>query len=322
MSNFRAFIGLALLALCPLSLPAAPLGEAVSSDGQCQAVLSVSPDHPSLADAVILTLDVTCPEDEKVVFPHFGESIGELRIVDQKLTDRQLILSTMPRRSGKTPVWAMEIQCGQHNIVIPATEIDIAVQIDPQTASLDDIGFATTLIPVRSWLIYALVAVSVLIALLLIWWFYKRRKAEVPEEVPLLSPQEQALRRLADLLESGKQESDIKGFFVELTDIVRWYVERLTGLHAPELTTEEFLHRIARPAHRTWGGTESQSAYPTGSLKMLVPFLESADIVKFAKHLPTNDEIMLAFRRAEHFIQHHVELHTDTDHLSDSGTSP
>jgi len=305
LSNFVQRSSCCLLfVLFPLPLVAAPLAEAVSADGRCRAVLSVSPDRPYLSDTMTLTLNVTCPEEETVEFPPFGEKMGELTIVDVKISDRQLILTAVARRSGKTPIWAMTIMCGQQRIDLPATELDIATTIDADTASLDNIGLKAELFPERSWHIYVLAALLVVAAvLILLWLLYGRKKAEVVEEITPLSAQELALRRLAALLESCQHESDVKGFFVELSDIVRWYVERLTGIRAPELTTEEFLDKIARPTNRLRSGLAQQSICPTGSLKLLVPFLESADIVKFAKHIPTTDEIMLAFRRAEQFVR-------------------
>jgi len=301
------FIGTTMTFACPLSVVAAPLGEAVSADGQCRAVLSLSPDHPTLADTVTLTLDVSCPDGETVEFPPFGERLGELNIVDiNKTTNRQLVLTAIPQHVGKTPIWAMTVQCGQQQIELPAVELNITASIDSENASLDDIGLAAEPIPATFWYIYAALAVLVLAVLFLLWLFYRRKRTEVPKEIPPLSAQELALRRLSALLESRKHEADVKGFFVELSDIVRWYVERLTGIRAPELTTEEFLHRIAEPA-RWYGSGGEQPARSTGSLDTLVPFLEAADSVKFAKHVPASDEIMLAFRRAENFIRRSQE---------------
>ena len=291
-------------------LAAMPLVSAGSAEGQCQAVLTLSPEQPFLSDTITLTLTVTCPEDVLVEFPPFGEMLGDLRIVDIKTTNRQLILTAIPQRAGKTPIWAMTIQCGQETIDLPAVEVNIAAEVDCDTASLEDIGLVVEPLPRRLWHLYAISALLGLAALILLWLFYNRKRAELPEEMTPLSAQETALLRLAALLESQKHESNVRVFFVELSDIVRWYVERLTGIRAPELTTEEFLHKIAEPTRRYWFGNEQQSAlfsgtsvHHTGSLETLVPFLESADIVKFAKHVPTTDEMMLAFRRAENFIR-------------------
>ena len=284
-----------------LSVGAAPLAEAVCADGKCRAVLSVSPAQPFLADTITLTLDVICPDGDIVEFPPFGETLGELNIVDIRRTDRQLVLTAMPRCAGTTPIWAMTVRCGERQIEIPGTALTIATVIDSNNVSLNDIGLTTDPLPEHQWPIYAIIVALVLVALLLLWLFCRRKGSEVPEEISPLSAQELALQRLAALLESRKHESDVKGFFVELSNIVRWYVERLTKIRAPELTTEEFLHKIARPV-RQWGGPDRQPSHSTGSLESLVPFLEAADRVKFAKHIPTDDEVMLAFRRAEQFI--------------------
>jgi len=326
MFYFRLLIIITVVVNGSLSVVAASLAEAVCAEGKCRAVLSVFPGKPFLADTIVLTIDVTCSDGDVAIFPPFGETLGELNIVDIRRTDRQLILTAIPRRAGTTPIWAMTIQCGERQIKIPGTELTIASAIDSENASLDDIGLITDIIPERSWHIYAIIAALVLVALLFLRLFCKRKGIEVPEESSSLSAQELALQRLAALLESRKHEADVKGFFVELSDIVRWYVERLTGIRAPELTTEEFLHKIVQPV-RQWGGLERQASRSIGSLESLAPFLEAADIVKFAKHVPTDDEVMLAFRRAEHFVQqhsvqHHVELHTDSDHISDSRVSP
>ena len=296
-------IGIIAVIPCSSSVLAAPLAEAVSADGTYRAVLSVSPDRPSLADTITLMLDVTCPHEETVEFPPFGESIGDLDITDIRRTDRQLTLSAIPRHAGTTPIWAIPIRCGEQYIEIPFTELSIIADIDTENASLDDIGLTIVIFPERQWHIYMMTVILGALAVILLWLFFRRKKTDIAEESSPLSAQEIALRRLAELLESRKHESDIKGFFVELSDIVRWYVERLTGIRAPELTTEEFLNKIARPANRSWGGMEQQPVRFTGSLETLVPFLESADIVKFAKHVPTYDEMMLAFRRAEDFLR-------------------
>jgi len=323
MFYFRLSIAITVIVIASGSLPifAALLAEGVCAEGKCRAVLSVSPGQPFLADTIVLTIDVICPDGDVAIFPPFGETLGELNIVDIRRTDRQLILTTTPRYAGTTPIWAMTIRCGERQVEIPGTELTIATTIDSAHASLDNIGLTTDILPEPSWHIYAIIIAALILAILLfLGLLYRRKGAEVSEEINPLSAQEEALQRLADLLESRKHEADIKGFFVELSDIVRWYVERLTGIRAPELTTEEFLHRIARSstpqwAARQWGGLEqgrlehqqtftppTRSNGSLESLASLAPFLEAADSVKFAKHIPTDDEIMLAFRRAEQFV--------------------
>ena len=322
MMLLRLCLGALFIIAGSLSTLATPLVSAESDDGQYRAMLTVSPDQPFLADMITFTLTVTCPDDVDVQFPPFGNRLGDLDVIDIRKTNRELVLMAIPQRAGKTPIWTITIQCGEQQIDLPAFELEIAAEIDSKNVSLDNIGLSAEPIPKPSWHFYAVVMLLVLTALILLWLLYRRKNAELPAEIPPLTAQEIALRRLADLLESRKHESDVKGFFIELSDIVRWYVERLTGIQAPELTTEEFLHKIAsnegiQPAHRYWQANEQPNRY-AGSLKTMVPFLESADIVKFAKHVPANEEIMLAFRRAKNFVSH--AIYPDSNHLPDSGT--
>ena len=86
-----------------------------------------------------------------------------------------------------------------------------------------------------------------------------------------MSPIERAWVELDRLLKKGLPgRGRYKDFYVELTMVVRRYVQRKYGVRAPNLTTEEFLrdNRIIELSNNR-----------IGELKA---FLESADMVKFA----------------------------------------
>lgn len=84
-----------------------------------------------------------------------------------------------------------------------------------------------------------------------------------------MSPIERAWAELDRLLGKGLPgRGRYKDFYVELTMVVRRYVQRRYGVRAPHLTTEEFLAEF-RDAGR-------------GDRDALRRFLESADLVKFA----------------------------------------
>ena len=57
--------------------------------------------------------------------------------------------------------------------------------------------------------------------------------------------------------------------------IVRRYIERSTGVRAPEQTTEEFLREV-----------NDNNLFPHETNARLGAFLESADLVKFAGYQP------------------------------------
>ena len=86
-----------------------------------------------------------------------------------------------------------------------------------------------------------------------------------------MSPIERAWVELDRLLKKGLPgRGRYKDFYVELTMVVRRYVQRKYGIRAPHLTTEEFL--------RECGAAEGR----VGDTASLRKFLESADMVKFA----------------------------------------
>ena len=87
-----------------------------------------------------------------------------------------------------------------------------------------------------------------------------------------MSPIERAWVELDRLLKKGLPgRGRYKDFYVELTMVVRRYVQRKYGIRAPHLTTEEFFAELEKSG--------SQSVRQTQSLRK---FLESADMVKFA----------------------------------------
>lgn len=110
------------------------------------------------------------------------------------------------------------------------------------------------------WVALALVAACLLIAVLwLLARFLFRRVKEYR-----MSPIERAWAELDRLLKRGLPgRGRYKDFYVELTLVVRRYIQRKYGIKAPQMTTEEFL-REAKPS------------------EALREFLVSADMIKFA----------------------------------------
>lgn len=110
------------------------------------------------------------------------------------------------------------------------------------------------------WVSAALVALVFVLAGV---WFAVRYLARKVKE-HRMSPIERAWVELDRLLKKGLPgRGRYKDFYVELTMVVRRYIQRKYGIKAPHMTTEEFL----------------RAAKPSDELKR---FLESADMVKFA----------------------------------------
>lgn len=118
------------------------------------------------------------------------------------------------------------------------------------------------------WGLAALVAVGLLA--IGCWGLVRFLARKVKEH--RMSPIERAWVELDRLLKRGLPgRGKYKDFYVELTMVVRRYVQRKYGIRAPHLTTEEFFAEISK--------SNSQSIEQSDNLRR---FLESADMVKFA----------------------------------------
>lgn len=115
------------------------------------------------------------------------------------------------------------------------------------------------------WVALALVALAVMVAAAVFGVKYLVRRVKEHR----MSPIERAWVELDRLLKKGLPgRGRYKDFYVELTMVVRRYVQRKYGIKAPHMTTEEFLNEFREDGR--------------GKREELRKFLESADMVKFA----------------------------------------
>lgn len=161
--------------------------------------------------------------------------------------------------------------------------------VPPEDAGGDFEIVAKKDMPPLSWKSLGKVAllVAVVIALLyalhrLLAYLIRRLKEH------RMSPIERAWVELDRLLKKGLPgRGRYKDFYVELTLVVRRYIQRKYDIAAPHLTTEEFLASV--PAEVLGGDRES-----------LANFLASADLIKFAgvKATPENADQAVDSARA------------------------
>jgi hypothetical protein len=108
-----------------------------------------------------------------------------------------------------------------------------------------------------------------------------------------LSPRERAFAELDQLLNRRLLEQGLfKDFYIELTQVVRRYIERTHGIRAPEQTTEEFL-----------AAAERHPRFTPAVIARLRDFLQSADLVKFAGRETDIDVADGAVRTARAYIE-------------------
>ncbi len=140
--------------------------------------------------------------------------------------------------------------------------------------------------------------ISLLVALIafLVGWItsklWKHREHIIPGAPPI-PPYVIAFRALEALKNRGLLEKDeCKPFYIELSVILRSYLEGRFNLNAPEETTEEIVEEMSR------------SPELDGSQRnILQEFMRQADMVKFAKGHPDRVTMESAFKTTKQFVE-------------------
>lgn len=140
-----------------------------------------------------------------------------------------------------------------------------------------------------AWLWPSVIALVVLLLIgLIIWRCYQRRK--LPFQAPVIPPEVSAREGLAAsrrLLDEGRYRE----FVVEVSRVLRVYIEDRFTLRAPHLSTEEFLFEAER----------SDRLSPDWQ-KALGDFLFLCDHVKFALASTERPRMEKLYATAETFI--------------------
>lgn len=133
-----------------------------------------------------------------------------------------------------------------------------------------------------TWILAACIAIWIVIKLFILL------KKRAPPKLPHEAAKEALEAAKAELAKTG----DIKEYFVRISDIVRRYIETVFKVRAPEMTTQEFLASL--------GGSWKISG---GYKELLKVFMEACDLVKFAKHTPSKEEMESIYITAKKFIE-------------------
>ncbi len=189
--------------------------------------------------------------------------------------------------------------------VIPSTGSPYTVQSDSLQLLVQSVAVDTTkdfkgikgIIYVQTtwkdyiWYIVGGIGALILAVIAGIYIQKMRKKQPAVVHAPEISLQDQMLKMLAEL-ESKQlwQKNKIKEYYIELTDIVRTYIEKRFATHAMELTTDELIEQAQL----------NKEMLPYISSLSVV--LHTADLAKFAKAQPLPQEHVDAMEKAREFI--------------------
>ncbi len=281
--------------------------------GQVTAEVTLQPKNPQIGDLLTLKLEVTAPQQKVLTMPKFGEALGRFVVQDfhpsqvekagKRYWRQSYVLQSPPSGLHRIPqlrIGFTDDSLQQRELltdeisfrvrsVIPEGEIAPKLKPAPGTLPLSKVSTGRI-----TWL---LLAVGGLVLGLIFLVRRKSTRRSSSRENPFAI----ATKKLSHLQARGMPEAEqTQAWYVELSTIVREYIEGRFAIRAPELTTEEFLtvanqSKVLTAAHRT----------------LLRDFLASCDKVKFARHTPVSQESTMALENALRFV-------TDTKPVEDA----
>ena len=250
-----------------------------------------------IGDQTFLNLTVHQPAKEKVNFPQLADTLvskvqivkaGKLDTVVDKndpksiTVSREYTITSFDAGTYTIPSFSFGTSTG----VIKTNELTLqvaTVKVDT-TKGIYDIKQPLAVTYTfwdwlkDNWYWLALVIAGVFAVIGLIWYLRKRPVKEKPVPqifVPDIALHDTALNKLKELKEKKLwQQGDVKQYYIELTDILRDYLEKRYEIKTHEKTTDEIFEGLKR---RVITG-ESKS--------ILLQLLTLADLVKFAKEKP------------------------------------
>ncbi|MBS1118929.1 MAG: hypothetical protein H6Q90_1157 [Deltaproteobacteria bacterium] len=283
--------------------------------GPVKAVVKVWPAKPTLGDSIYVRLEVEAPAGVSIEAP-FQEAgdqrLGRFRVIGFArdshraasgglVQEQTYTLEAQTSGRHRVPPLRLEVIDGRgsdksrpQELLTDEVPLEIApvpteaasAPLKPAAGALDpDVGGTSWLVVVGLASLVVLVGAGSVIAFRAMG---ARKRLEQQR-----SAYDEAVAQLRALQSRGAPDAETAdGWFVQLSSIVRRYLESRYEIRAPELTTEEFLLvATARPELR---GPHRQ---------MLSSFLERCDRVKFAGYRPDAAESLATLEAANGFVE-------------------
>lgn len=137
-----------------------------------------------------------------------------------------------------------------------------------------------------NWILWLWILIPLAIIAFIVWWFVFRKKPLTEEEkIALLPPFERAIQELKNLEKSRYIiESNYKGYYSELTTIVKRYLEDEVHISAMESTTDELFAKIEMLQ------ASGSMHLDNETIRNFKRVLQTADLVKFARSKPADNQ--------------------------------
>lgn len=247
-----------------------------------------------IGEQIKFNINVGIEPTDQVIFPE-GQTFAPLEMVESFATDtlRENSKLTLLKTYALT-----QFDSGSYNL--PQQKI----LINEKTFTTDSLRIYVNTIPVDTiaqqlydikdlinvdksstipWVLILSVILGLgVIAGLLYWFVWRKKKLTDEEKVALLPPYDRAMLELKKL-ENSKYliQDEYKQYYSELTDIVRSYLEEDVHISALESTTDQLIEKLEMLKDA------GNLKLDTDTIYQFKKILQTSDLVKFAKSKPS-----------------------------------
>ena len=275
---------------------------------------SINKDHIVIGDAVELKLSATFnPTQTKVQFPIINDTFNHFEVIEKAKSDtvinrekstitQTIIISNYDSGQWKIPSFTFGILPLQDSVPYILNSDSLLVNVntiavDTSKPFMPIMAIREAKMPMKTIVMYV-AGIIIIVAILgfLVWYFIKkyREKNNKPKEKIIeikLLPHEKAMQNLAQLESQNLwQNGQEKIYHTLLTDTIRTYLEEQFNMDVFEKTSSELMQQIKK-----------QKAL-SNSRQAVRSIFETADLVKFAKNKPSEEEHLQSMELAREII--------------------
>jgi hypothetical protein len=279
---------------------------------QVDVLLTADTSELRIGETLAVELQVSAPLEWEIQWPRYLDTLGGFEILEagpidqtesngRRIQRQQLSLITFDSGAYRIPPQVVSYFKAGDTAVLESRSNPLLMQV--YTVVVDTtsgikpikevVAVPITTAEVLSWA--GLVLLLLLIGFGIYWWRKKQQNkpvVETPKVVYKVPPHETAMRGLSQL-ESQRlwQQGETKAYYIQLTEIIRTYIEAKFDVPALESITHEILRDLREVK------LEEKQVHNLGEL------LEIADLAKFAKLEPDSDRNLQAIETSREFVK-------------------
>ena len=274
---------------------------------QKQVTTSIDTTKNKIGAQFKLTLKTDVDTLSKVVFPNL-RNFGALEVIQSypidtiRKNDRYELIKKYGLTqfdSGRYMIPSIKILINNKAFLSDSIKVEVAnVQVDTLKQKMYDIkNIVKANEGIGDWWKYLLGLIFIGGITAFVYWYFKKRQKDKPEEEIYKTPIEKATSLLNSLEKKELwQQGEVKAYYSELTDIVRNYIEEAMEIPAMESTTAELIEGLKVAS------LKKKMKLSKETIENLFVVLKQADLVKSAKSKPLDFEITEDRKKIERAI--------------------